>query len=177
MLSPGDTVRLIDAQGQGVVKKVRGTSVTVEIDGIDITLNEQELVKVEYDSLLQMPFTPGNERAMDKLRETEARQRLQKMQPTQQAVYELDLHIHELLDRYEHLTNTQILEYQMAQCRQFMNEARQKRYRKIILIHGVGEGVLRSEIHRWLDQLTGIEYCDAPYRTYGYGATEVTLHG
>lgn len=169
-------MRLIDAQGQGTVRHVKGLSVTVEMDGIEMTFSARELVKVEFDTLMR-GAGPGGSKAADKADAAEARNRLKNMQASREAVYELDLHIHELLDHYEHMTNAQILEYQMTCSKRFLNEARAKKYRKIILIHGVGEGVLRSELHRWLDQLSNIEYHDAPYRTYGYGATVVTLYG
>ena len=57
-----------------------------------------------------------------------------------------------------------------------MREVIDKRYHKVVLIHGVGEGVLRTEIHNYLNTLQRIEYNDASYRIYGYGATEVIIH-
>ena len=46
---------------------------------------------------------------------------------------------------------------------------------KLIIIHGVGEGVLKDEVRLFLSKKEGIEYFDADYREYGKGATAVEL--
>ena len=171
----GDKVRLIDDLGQGVVTAIDGKTIIAEIDGIELKFLPHQLVKVEFDDLVYRPMEPHEISAKDKLNRIEGKQKLIKIGDVRESVYELDLHIHELLDRYEHMTNGQRLEYQMNRCRSFVREAIDKRYRKIILIHGVGEGVLRTEIHKWLSNQDKVEFHDAPYRTYGYGATEVII--
>lgn len=175
MLSPGDKVRLLDEPGQGTVVSVQGSQVTVDMDGIELTFDKRALVKVEFDDLIDVPVTDHDMQAEDKLKRIEGRRKLQDLKPKTEATYELDLHIHELLDYHKGMTNAQILQYQMSCGKRFLREAMQKRYPKVVLIHGVGQGVLRSEIHQWLDSLPNVEYHDAPYRTYGYGATEVHI--
>lgn len=173
--SIGDKVRLIDDPGDGHVTAIQGDKIVAEIDGIEMTLTSNQLVKVEFDALVKRPILREEISAKEQLNRIEGRRKLQKLTEAQDAVYELDLHMHELLDRYDHMTNGQRLSYQMARCRSFVREAIDKKYRKVILIHGVGEGVLRSEIHRWLESQNKVEFHDAPYRTYGYGATEVII--
>jgi dsDNA-specific endonuclease/ATPase MutS2 len=56
-----------------------------------------------------------------------------------------------------------------------MKEAQAKRLTKIVFIHGVGEGVLRSEIRHELRKYENVEFLDGDYREYGQGATEVRL--
>lgn len=56
-----------------------------------------------------------------------------------------------------------------------LNEAIEKRVKKIVFIHGVGEGVLRSELRKVFDSYTQLSYHDASYSSYGIGATEVHL--
>lgn len=177
MLKPGDIVRLLDEPGQGTVTKVQGDQIAVEIDGIELTFSANQLVKVEFDDLVDHPTTDKDAQAAEKLQRIVARNKLGQLQPKQEAVYELDLHIHELLDRFENMSNAQILQYQMECCRRFVKEAMDKRYPKVVLIHGVGQGVLRTEIHRWLDSQSNVDYHDASYRKYGYGATEVFIRG
>ena len=48
--------------------------------------------------------------------------------------------------------------------------------RKLIVIHGVGEGVLREEVRRTLQYYQGVQFHDADMRRYGVGATEVLIH-
>ena len=41
-------------------------------------------------------------------------------------------------------------------------------------IHGVGEGTLNRELHKWLSG-KGLKFYDAPWKSYGEGATRVKL--
>jgi len=173
-LHTGDHVRLIDEDGQGVVQAVRSQEVDVMMDGMLLTYLQHELVKVEHDELVQK--ASPDIRPKDQTLQRQNQQKLKDIGRPTHEVYELDLHIHELLDHYQNMTNTEILRVQMSACKSFVNEAIGKRYQKIVLIHGVGEGVLKAEIIKWLDSQSHIEYHDAPYRTYGYGATEVIIH-
>lgn len=172
----GDRVRLLDQEGEGVVCDVIGSSVVIDLDGMEMTFEATELVVVEHDDLVDQKIVSKDISAKDKEIRKQGKAKLKDLEEATQAVYELDLHIHELLDHYNNMTNGEILQHQMRACRQFVREAIDKRYHKIVLIHGVGEGVLRTEIHHYLDTLQRIEYHDAPYRTYGYGATEVIIH-
>ncbi len=172
----GDRVRLLDAQGEGVVCDVVGSNVVIDLDGMEMTFDASELVVIEHDDLIGHAIEKKELSAKDKETRAKGKSKLKELDDVTQAVYELDLHIHELLDHFSNMTNGEILQYQMRCCRQFVREAIDKRFHKIVLIHGVGEGVLRTEIHHYLDTLQRIEYHDAPYRIYGYGATEVIIH-
>jgi dsDNA-specific endonuclease/ATPase MutS2 len=44
------------------------------------------------------------------------------------------------------------------------------------VIHGVGNGKLKQEILAILKTVDGIEYFDASYKDYGYGATEIRIY-
>jgi dsDNA-specific endonuclease/ATPase MutS2 len=45
-----------------------------------------------------------------------------------------------------------------------------------VVIHGVGEGVLRHEIRKVLDIYhPNFEFQDASYEEFGYGATEIRI--
>jgi dsDNA-specific endonuclease/ATPase MutS2 len=172
----GDRVRLLDQEGEGVVCDVIGSQVVIDLEGMEMTFEAAELVVVKHDALVDQPIAKKDISAKDKEIRKQGQAKLKQLEDVTQAVYELDLHIDELLDHYSNMTNGEILQHQMRCCRQFVREAIDKRYHKIVLIHGVGEGVLRTEIHHYLDTLQRIEYHDAPYRTYGYGATEVIIH-
>jgi DNA-nicking Smr family endonuclease len=58
-----------------------------------------------------------------------------------------------------------------------LRNAEEKKIPRVVFIHGVGQGVLRQEIRKILnDYYPHCEFMDAPYHTYGYGATEVRIH-
>ncbi|EJX07796.1 DNA mismatch repair protein [gut metagenome] len=57
-----------------------------------------------------------------------------------------------------------------------MNEHLKHKGRRIIFIHGKGDGVLRQAILRELRvHYPQSRYQDASFREYGYGATMVTI--
>lgn len=91
-------------------------------------------------------------------------------------VWEIDLHMESITDRHLNLTNTQILNQQMGVFKAFYKKARAKQIRKIIVIHGVGEGVLKAEVRMFLQGQEGVEFFDASYLEYGKGATQVEIH-
>lgn len=97
--------------------------------------------------------------------------------------FEIDLHIEELREFHTHLSNFEIVQIQMTACRSFIMESLAANRKKVILIHGKGEGVLKSEIRYYLERLANergirLDYHDASYQNYGVGgATEVVLHG
>lgn len=89
--------------------------------------------------------------------------------------WEIDLHIEELVDSHFGWTNGQILDHQMRSFRQFLSKARKNKVRRVIAIHGVGEGVLRFELREWLKRQGDLEFLDADYSDYGQGATQINL--
>ncbi len=91
-------------------------------------------------------------------------------------VVEIDLHINELIDNSAGLSNGEILEIQKARVESEMKAAIQSRVKKIVFIHGVGQGVLKQEVLKLLKTKYAKYYTqDASFREYGYGATMVIL--
>ena len=90
-------------------------------------------------------------------------------------IWELDLHIESLLDSHLGMSNAEILAYQLKELRNFFSKAKDRHIRKLVIIHGVGEGVLKDEVRLFLSRKDGIEYYDADFREYGKGATSVEL--
>ena len=43
----------------------------------------------------------------------------------------------------------------------------------MIVIHGVGDGILKSEVRKILSKYEHLHFFDAPYREYGFGATQI----
>jgi hypothetical protein len=91
-------------------------------------------------------------------------------------VWEIDLHIEELLDSHIGWSNSEILLKQMTEFRSFFKKAQEKSIAKIIVIHGVGEGVLKNEIRSFLSKKENVEFYDASYLEYGKGATEIRIY-
>lgn len=89
--------------------------------------------------------------------------------------WEIDLHTHVLMDSERGLSNGQLLSHQLIEFKRFFRKAREKNIHKLVVIHGVGAGVLKSEIRQFLSTKDAIEYYDADFRKYGKGATAIEL--
>lgn len=89
---------------------------------------------------------------------------------------EVDLHIDSLLPDTRGLDNKDMLDVQMKHVRTTMEQNCHTQGLRIVFIHGVGAGVLKSELRRFLDrQYPKCPYQDASFREYGFGATMVTI--
>lgn len=92
-------------------------------------------------------------------------------------IIEIDLHAHELLDTTAGMSNGDIKDYQMQVFRRTMQAHLHEKGRKIVFIHGKGEGILRKAITDELKHsFKTCEYQDASFQQYGFGATMVTIH-
>lgn len=91
-------------------------------------------------------------------------------------VLEVDLHIHQLLDSTAGLSNADILEYQLKKFDETMQQNLRYKNRKIVFIHGKGDGVLKNALLKELKNKYRQCYVqDASFQEYGYGATMVTI--
>lgn len=117
------------------------------------------------------------ERAMREKRRAEkpARRRIETRRE-KAPVVEIDLHINQLLDTTAGMNNADILEYQLQKFNEAMQEHLSKKGRKLVFIHGKGDGVLRNAIIKELKNKYPSCYSqDASFKEYGYGATMVTI--
>lgn len=89
---------------------------------------------------------------------------------------EIDLHIHELLEDTRGLANHEMLEIQMGRFRNELETAIANGTRKIVFIHGIGNGTLKQELRKELSaRYKKYYFQDASFKEYGYGATMVIL--
>jgi hypothetical protein len=88
--------------------------------------------------------------------------------------HEIDLHIEELLDDTSGMDNAVIIQHQLRVFGKCIDEARTRRLWKFVAIHGVGKGVLRDAVRNRIKE-EGLQFQDASYQRYGYGATEVLM--
>jgi hypothetical protein len=89
---------------------------------------------------------------------------------------EVDLHIEALREDYSHLTNGEILRIQMHRFRSALEEGISNKAKRIVFIHGVGNGILKLELRNELKRsYPEYTYQDASFKEYGFGATLVHL--
>jgi hypothetical protein len=91
-------------------------------------------------------------------------------------IMEVDLHIHEIVDDESGLTDGEILDIQLRRFEMSLETALHGNVRKIVFIHGVGQGKLKFEIIKVLNtKYPDLKYQDASFKEYGYGATMVLI--
>lgn len=88
----------------------------------------------------------------------------------------VDLHADEVLETTQGMSSADILNYQLDVFRKTLKEHSKEKGRKIVFIHGKGEGVLRRALINDLQyRFKQYTYQDASFQEYGYGATQVTI--
>jgi hypothetical protein len=86
----------------------------------------------------------------------------------------IDLHIEKITDQWKHLSNFEILSTQLAEFEKYYELAVLHVQPSLTVIHGVGEGKLRDEIHEILRTKKEVKsFVNQYHPRYGYGATEI----
>lgn len=89
---------------------------------------------------------------------------------------EVDLHIEQLVEEVSGLSAGEIIDIQMGRFTVALEGAIRGKTRKIVFIHGVGNGKLKYELRKTLDsKYPKLRYQDASFKEYGYGATMVIV--
>ena len=86
----------------------------------------------------------------------------------------VDLHIEKLMEQWEQLSNAEILDIQLKEFEKYYDLAVAHHQPHLIVIHGVGTGKLRDEIHDALRLKREVKsFVNRYHPSYGYGATEI----
>ena len=135
-------------------------SVSIAAETVEEALITPEVVRQSAERLKQQPA-----RAMDK-----------SVTLDRNAIVEVDLHADVLLDSTSGLTPTDILMMQIKAFHDTMRQYAKDKGRRIVFIHGKGEGVLRATLLKELkNHYRHCTHQDASFREYGFGATMVTV--
>lgn len=135
-------------------------SVIIAAETVEEALITPEVVRQSAERLKQQPA-----RATDK-----------SVTLDRNAIVEVDLHADVLLDSTRGLTPTDILMMQIKAFHDTMRQYAKDKGRRIVFIHGKGEGVLRATLLKELkNHYRHCTHQDASFREYGFGATMVTV--
>lgn len=86
----------------------------------------------------------------------------------------VDLHMEKLMDDWRNLSNGEILNIQLKEFEKWYELAVAHRQSNLIVIHGVGSGRLRDEIHDVLRLKKEVKsFVNQYHPSFGYGATEI----
>ncbi len=176
---PGQKVVFLHEQGGGIIESIdnKGLYVIDAGDGFSRSYRENELAAVhgedygvdDDDIAIIREDSVGIK--VDHVTHREYDRKRQK----EIDVWEIDLHIEQLTNSHKGMTNSEIIARQMSAFKLFFNKGREHSIRKMIAIHGVGEGVLKHEVRNYLDQHDAVTYYDADFGEYGKGATAIEV--
>ena len=86
----------------------------------------------------------------------------------------IDLHIEKLSDDWKHMSNYEILSLQLKTFEKYYELAVAHHQASLIVVHGLGEGVLRDEIHAILRLKKEVKsFVNQYHPSFGFGATEI----
>jgi hypothetical protein len=179
-----DKVRFLDSVGEGIVVKIDTKQNLVYVqdeDGFDIPMPAQQIVviaatPIQHERETTLP-SEGDKKSKEEgtahIAHTAAKG---KKEAKKDNILEVDLHIAQLVDHWQHMQRGEILELQLSTFHKTMRNNIKNRGQKIVFIHGKGEGILKAAINKELDKAyPTCQYHDASFAQYGFGATMVII--
>jgi len=177
----GDKVAVIDDVLSGKVIAVHPNKIIIETsDGFPFEFTPKELVVIKHSqSELSRYSDISNEDLLQQNEEGSARKKSIKfktnVKPDKLPPMEVDLHIQNLTASTRGMDNYDMLTIQMEHAKHKLEFAIRNRIPKVVFIHGVGAGVLKSELDFMLNNYH-VDFYEASYKKYGFGATEVYIY-
>lgn len=178
MFNIGDAVSVLDDAIDGVVVAVINDEITIKTtDDFLMTFLVKELVNINNSSYLNKNIGTFN---LNKIKEEKEIPKPRSFTKEKKAKGEIpppefDLHIEKLVKNFKGMSNYDILNIQTETAKRHIEFAIRNRIPKIVFIHGVGEGVLKSELDFILGRYEGLDFKEGNYQKYGMGATEVFI--
>lgn len=172
----GKKVAVLDDVLKGIIVSIDNQTIGVkDSDGMVYFFSQNELVLIEEDQYELSRFSDINNSILnEKLKETKSKTSNFKKEKNE-VILEVDLHINQLTNSTKGMDNFDMLTLQLNTAKRKIEYAISKRISKIVFIHGVGAGVLKSELH-YLFGRYPVKFYDASYKRYGLGATEVYVY-
>ena len=175
----GDKVLVLDEDLSGIVKSIKGNMVSIETeDGFLIDFNTEALVKNKPTSFKNHIFSHSNLSTVVSEKEPSKKRKQPKVKVKErfQPTMEVDLHINQLVRSTKGMSKHDMLILQLDTTKRRLEFAINKRIQKVVFIHGVGEGVLKTELEYLFGRYNNVKFYDANYQKYGLGATEVYIY-
>ncbi len=173
----GDFVMAIDDDVYGQVVRIEGDQyIVLSTDGFEVAYARKELV-LDKSKLEALDFSRNfsalaNENSSFKKR---PKTTIQKKKEKQQPPMEVDLHIHKLVSNTKGMTNYDMMTIQLDTAKRQLDFAIHKRIPRVVFIHGVGQGVLKTELEYMFQRYENVRISDGDYRKYGLGAMEIYI--
>lgn len=178
IINIGDFVEVLDEDFKGkIIKMNDNEAVILTDDGFELTYTVDQLILVQDGSDIKQAssYAAITSAKNEKITVNHHKINTEKKSKKDEVVLEIDLHIEKLVKNFKHLTNFDILNIQVDTARHQLEFAIKNRIPKVVFIHGMGEGVLKTELDYLFGRYPEISFKEANYRKYGLGATEIYI--
>lgn len=133
------------------------------VDGFEMSVSVNDLVKIEEITYVKDVYTDHLD-----VKDSDPKLVKSKNNKRRKRVLKVDLHIEALDLGGSKLDNAEIIRIQLEKCYEGIERAINSNITKLEIIHGIGKGILRCEVHSILKA-----YNLRFYLTQDEGATEV----
>lgn len=175
-LEIGNKVAVLDDAIKGVIKEVRGEVFIIEDEnGMIYEFPSSDLVKIDVEQRELSKYINIDDSFLKDKESFGAKKKSVFKKTKNEVVMEVDLHAEKLVKSTRGMDNYDILSLQLDVAKRKLEYCVKKRISKIVFIHGVGEGVLKTELG-FLFNKYPVKHYDASYQRYGLGATEVYIY-
>jgi hypothetical protein len=144
---------------------------------VESTPIEEEIIKEEIIKHVESP--KGQEIVVKKLQGLKVLGKIDLSKTAKkvklQNENEIDLHVEHDAKKNKGKSNGEIVQIQLNTAKDFLDKSMLSGKKEIVIIHGKGNGTLKSEISKLLKGYYGIKFEDGDFRKYGEGATLVYL--
>ena len=172
----GKQVAVVDDILTGTITAIKGEMIEIQDDeGMRYEFYEKELILLKNDQYELTKFSDINNALLKQKSSLEKKKEVVFTKSKNEVVFEVDLHINQLVDSTRNMDNYDMLTLQLNTAKRKLEYAISQRFSNVIFIHGVGEGVLKKEL-QYLFQKYPVDFYDASYQQYGLGATEVYIY-
>jgi len=171
----GDKVAVLDDNVTGFVADFKKDRIVVDVDGFLLEYYAHELIKIDNEPVRFFEKQSVEEVLAEKADPKPKHVVKDKASKKEQFSISYDLHIEKLVKNFSRMSNHDILTLQLDTARYHLEHAIRNRIPRIVLIHGVGEGILKTELDFMLSRYKNVSFEDANYQKYGIGATQVYI--
>jgi hypothetical protein len=170
MFKIGQKIIFIDEPGEGKIIEIRSNGLFLIEDehGFTRTYPKNKIVVIH--------ISDEQLKSITSIPKIKTEKPIKKITDKHNSIPEvIDLHIHELVERHEHWSNSEIVNYQIDYLKRTLEQLMVKRVKRVHIVHGVGEGKLRTEVRHYLRKFANCEINDLSYTRNGFGATEFVI--
>ena len=163
----GDKIKFIRSNDFGVIKEIISERKVMVEDSSNfiVQVNKDEIIL--QDDSTNSVSSYGD---LSKIKDDFYVKRKKEKKVSNLNVMKVDLHIENLITDYHLMTNQEIIHVQIKKCEDVLMKSLNSNVQKLVIVHGIGEGVLKKEVHNLLNK-----YEMRYFESLNGGSTEVMI--